>query len=103
MDKRNHSTLIKSVDFFTQNEICLAPELLVLFALDANLLAVIKKLDFEKTINWTGNCSMERKVEKHITNTIFILAKALRKNLSAYYAIVKENSRAIIKQEEIPF
>jgi len=103
MDKKKHSTLVKSVDSFSQNEMCLAPELLTLFALDANLMAAMKTLEFEKTTFWTENADIRNATEKHIISSIFILAKALRKNLSAYYAIVWESSRAITKQPEIPF
>jgi len=94
MKRKIHSTLVQSAEDLTMNQLCIAPELPTLVALDANLLAAINILEFQNPHSDkpdSENFSALDAVEDHIVSSIFVLAKALRKNLSAYYSIVQEN------------
>jgi len=94
MKRKFYSTLVQSAEDLTMNQLCIAPELPTLVALDANLLAAINILEFQNPHSDNSdseNFSTSDAVENNIVASIFVLAKALRKNLSAYYAIVQEN------------
>jgi hypothetical protein len=94
MNRKIYSTLVQSAEDLTINQLCIAPELPTLVALDANLLAAINILEFQNPHPDKPESeisSASDAVEDHIVASIFVLAKALRKNLSAYYAIVQEN------------
>lgn len=106
MTKKSCSTLLESAETLTQIELCQAPELPALIALDANLLAVIKLLEFQIPYlchQREEPLRIEVGIEEHIANSICILANALRKNLAAYYAIFRESDDECTGQQEISF
>ena len=71
----------------------MAPELPTLVALDACLLAAIRLLEFQHPFFSERGDDRYRAdgVEEHIADSICVLATALRKGLSAYYAAIREN------------
>lgn len=106
MHGKIYSTLVQSAEDLTINQLCIAPELPTLVALDANLLAAINILEFQNLHSGkpdSENFSASNAVEEHIVASIFVLAKALRKNLSAYYAIVQENCDDSPTQWDVSF
>lgn len=106
MNRKIYSTLVQSAEDLTINQLCIAPELPTLVALDANLLAAINILEFQNLHSDnpdSANFSASDAVEEHIVASIFVLAKALRKNLSAYYAIVQENCDDSPTQWDVSF
>jgi len=102
---RRISTLVQSAESLTQNEMFLAPELPALIALDANLLAVIRLLEFQNPHSQTrsDNRAIADGVEEHIVDSICLLANALRKSLSAYYATIRESQDEYIAHQEVSF
>lgn len=105
MNRKFRSTLVQSAEDLTQNEMFLAPELPALMALDANLLAVIRLLEFQNPICQTrhDNRAIADGVEEHIADSICLLANALRKNLSAYYAAIHESDDYHTTQQDVSF
>jgi hypothetical protein len=105
MKRRIRSTLVQSAESLTPNEMFLAPELPTLMALDANLLAAIRLLEFQNPYcqSRPDNRKIADGVEEHIADSICLLANALRKNLSAYYAAILESHDEYGDQQEEPF
>jgi len=106
MDRKIYSPLVKFAENLTQAEMCQAPELPALIALDANLLAVINLLEFQNPFLYhprPDNRDIADGVEEHIADSICLLANALRKNLSAYYAAIQENNDCYSTQQDISF
>lgn len=106
MNKKGRSTLVQFAEHLTSNEMFLAPELPALMALDANLLAVVRLLEFQNPFFPARNDNhtiAADGIEEHIADSICILANALRKNLSAYYAAIHESEDQCVGQEEIMF
>lgn len=105
MNRNFRSTLVQYAEDLTQNEMFLAPELPTLMALDANLLAVIRLLEFQNPICQTrhDNRVIADGVEEHIADSICLLANALRKNLSAYYAAIHESDDYHTTQQDVSF
>lgn len=94
MNRKIYSTLVKAAENLTPIELCQAPELPTLIALDANLLATINLFKFQSPfLGCSGSESGDMMIETegHIADSICILANALRGNLSAYYAAVQES------------
>ncbi len=94
MKKKIYPNLVRAAETITQAELCVAPELSTLVALDATLLATITLIEFQYPR--PGQPESEFRdiadgVEEHIIDSIFILARALRSNLSAYYAAIQED------------
>jgi len=106
MNKKSRSTLVQFAEDLTSNEMFIAPELPALMALDANLLAVVRLLEFQNPFfparNDNDNIAAGG-IEEHIADSICILANALRKNLSAYYAAIHESEDQCMDQEEVLF
>lgn len=106
MNRKIYSTLVNAVENMTQEELFHAPELSTLVALDANLLAALDMLELRNPSTAyvrSGIRRMEDGVDVQIAASIRILAAALRDNLSAYYAVIKENCNDDTDQEEIAF
>ena len=107
MNRNSRSTLVQSAESLTSNEMFMAPELPALIALDANLLAVIRLLEFQNPIYprtfVNRNRNIADGVEEHISDSICILANALRKNLSAYYATIHAGQDECDDQKDEPF
>ena len=105
MNRKSRSTLVQSAESLTSNEMFMAPELPALIALDANLLAVVRLLEFQNPICQTrsDNRNIADGVEEHIADSICILANALRKSLSAYYAAIHESQDECGNQQDISF
>lgn len=106
MRRKIYPTLVKAAENITQAELCQAPELSTLVALDATLLAAITQIEFNNP--QLGNPELENRdiadvVEEHIVDSIFILAKALRSSLSAYYAAIQENCDYHTSHQDISF
>lgn len=102
---RKPTTLLIATERLTMNELCMAPELPTLVTLDASLLAAISHLELQNP----GLCDlgmnnrpMVEGVEEQIAVSIIILGNALRANLSAYYAAIKQNCDED-EQQEIEF
>lgn len=94
MQRKFYPTLVKNAENITQAELCQAPELTTLVALDATLMAAMNQIEFNNP--QFGNLNSEDhniadRVEEHIIDSIFILARALRSTLSVYYATIQEN------------
>lgn len=90
----------------TQIDLCLAPELSTLVALDATLLATIVALEFNYPGLPSGECGnrdVAEGVEEHLVDSIFTLATALRSSLAAYYAAIKEPAPKAKLQDNIQF
>ena len=92
---RKISTLIKVAGDITPDEWFDAPELSMLVALDANLLATMNFLEFPN--------GAPDGIEGQIGESICILANALRANLSAYYAAIQKNCGDCSDQQEVSF
>ncbi len=95
MTRKTYTTLVQAAENITPGEMCEAPELSTLVALDATLHATISLLEFNYPS--PGNPKAKGRdiadgVEEFIVDSIFVLAKALRTNLAAYYAAIQENS-----------
>lgn len=106
MKKKFHPTLVKSAEKITRAELCQAPELSALVALDATLQATMTLLEFNYPC--PGSPESENRdiadgVEEHIVDSIFVLARALRNTLSAYYAAIQENCDYHTKHQEVSF
>lgn len=105
MNRRTFPRLLHASDGITEMELSHAPELSILVALDANLQATIDILNSEfpylthsRLEDRSGN-----EIETRISESIFILATALRDNLSAYYAAIQKNCEPELEEEIINF
>jgi len=91
--ERSFQPLISMAESFTPAELAVAPELLSLAALDASLFAANRALQ-DAYPEWSDLLNRENdrqaKIDKHLADSICILTKALRSNLSAYYAAIQE-------------
>ncbi len=106
MKRKTYPRLIKAAGKITQAEMCFAPELSTLVALDATLLATINMFEFNYPCPGRPASAKRNSAdgaEEHIVDSIFIMAKALRSNLSAYYATVQENCGYNTANQEIMF
>ncbi len=106
MNKRTYPTLINAAESITRNELCMAPELSTLAALDATLLAATNLLEFNHfylSEMIPENDSIPYGVDEHLVESICILAKALRKNLAAYYASIHESCQEHTSNDDISF
>lgn len=105
--KQPFSTLARAAESITPAELCLAPELSTLAALDATLLAATTLLEFNHPYLNQPRSKPEmtspEDVEDHIVESICILAEALRSNLAAYYAAIRVSCKGQEMQEEFPF
>lgn len=106
MKKKSYSTLVKAVENITRDELFQAPELSALVALDATLQATMTLLEFNYPC--PGSPESENRdiadgVEEHIVDSIFVLARALRSNLLAYYTVIEENCDYRTKHQEVSF
>ncbi len=106
MQKEFYPTLVKNAENITQAELCLAPELTTLVALDATLMAAMSQIEFNNP--QFGNLKSENRsiadgVEEHIVDSIFILARALRSTLSVYYSVIQENCDYETSHHDISF
>ncbi|MBF0544698.1 MAG: hypothetical protein HQM08_09700 [Candidatus Riflebacteria bacterium] len=85
----------------------MAPELSTLIALDASLLATISILEFQNPFpinSDTGNWDISEVAEDHIVCSICTLAKALRKNLAAFYSLIQMDlERRTETNQEVEF
>jgi len=94
--KKTFKTLVKAAESISQMELFMAPELTTLAALDATLLATTNLFDLNSfhlsELEGMGNYP-PRVAEKCLAESICVLAKALRKNLAAYYATVQESCK----------
>ena len=99
------STLIQVADSLTKDEMCITPEIPTLFALDASLLATISILESQNPSichPWSEDPDIDDGVEENIANSIVVMASALRHNLTAYYAAIREHRKSY-HQKEIEF
>lgn len=105
MNKRTFPTLVNASEWITELQLTHAPELPILIALDANLRAAIDILDPENPYLAPARVEdrSENDVETQIAESIFILATALRDNLSAYYAAIRKNCEDEENHETINF
>lgn len=106
MRRKIYPTLVKAAENITQAEQCQAPELSTLVVLDATLLATLTQIEFNNPqlgIPELENRDMADEVEEHIVDSIFILARALRSTLSAYYAGIQKTCGYRTSQQEISF
>lgn len=105
MNRKGRSTLVQSAETLTPNEMLMAPELPTMIALDANLLAAVRLLEFQNPIPQTSpdNRKFPDGVEEHISDSICVLATALRKSLAAYYAVVQDAQGQGGNEEEVLF
>lgn len=106
MQRKIYPTLIKAAENITPAEMCTAPELPTLVALDATLLATMTLFEFQypRPGQPESECrDIADGVEEHIVDSIFILAKALRSNLSAYYAAIQEDCNSSETHRDISF
>ncbi|MFZ4778606.1 MAG: hypothetical protein ACOYM3_24830 [Terrimicrobiaceae bacterium] len=106
MRKKFYPTLVKAAENITESELCHAPELATLIALDATLQATMTLLEFNYPYPGhpeSENRDIEDGIEEHMIDSIFNLAKALRSTLTAYYAAVKENCDSCPSHEDISF
>jgi len=106
MKKKCYPTLVKAAENITQTELCQAPELSTLVALDATLQATMTLIEFNYP--GPGNPESENRdiadgVEEHIVDSIFVLARALRSTLSAYYAAIQENCDYHPTRQDVSF
>lgn len=98
--------LITAAENMTQEELFLAPELSSLVALDACLLAATTLLEFQNPpsrFSRSDDRETIRDAEEQIGESICILANALRANLSAYYAAIRQSSDDHQNQGEVSF
>lgn len=76
------------------------------YSIDANLLATTTFLEFNhpflRSPAWKSEHPPEG-VEDHLVDSICILAKALRSNLSAYYATIQESCNDDEDEDQIMF
>jgi hypothetical protein len=103
---RRTSSLINDAEKITLEELCLAPELPSLVTLDASLLAAINLLEFHNPgsgFSRSGDRETTPATEEQIAESICILAGALRANLSAYYAAIRNSSDEYRDQQEVAF
>lgn len=104
--ERSTHRLATIADTLSLNEMCLAPELSTLAALDAALLATIKLLDFSYPPPHISPHDRDRvatNIDAHLADSICIMAHALRHNLGAYYATVVEACSPDTLQPEVDF
>ena len=106
MQRKVYPTLVQNAENITQVELCQAPELTTLVALDATLMAAMSQIEFNNP--QFGNPKLENRdiadgVEETIAHSICILAEALRSTLSAYYAAIQENCDYPKSQHNISF
>lgn len=102
MDEKAFPSLIHSVETFTQEDLFIAPELSTLIALDASLFAAINHLELQNPYRESFYNNPRRvTIEGHIADSICILANVLRKNLSAYYAAMRqtEEEESVVQQD----
>ena len=110
MTRKCYPTLVKAAENITNNEMCVAPELPTLAALDAALLATARMLKFHYPSPGAPLCAhrdIADGVEEHIVDSIYILTTALRSSLSAYYAAIQKSCDDSLykppQQTHIPF
>lgn len=89
-------SLLKDAENMSAQEIARAPELTTFTALDANLLATTRMI--QTNMPYIGNMEetffdWPHSVEDNIAESILVLAKALRKNLAAYYLVMKDKGQ----------
>lgn len=106
MNIKNYPTLIRAAESITSAELFMAPELSTLAALDATLLATTNLLEFNyPNLGRSLSRSHIAKygVDEHLADSICILAQALRRNLSAYYATIQESCHEQMTDDQILF
>ncbi len=106
MDQKAFPSLIQSMETITQEDHFLSPELSTLIALDASLFAAINHLELQHpSCPYFSDRGKRVEIEEHIADSICVLANALRKNLSAYYAAMRqaEEEEAATTHQEIRF
>lgn len=106
MRKPSYPTLVKAAETITHTELCQAPELPTLIALDATLQATMTLIEFNYPC--PGDPDPENRdiadgVEEYIADSIFILANTLRRNLLAYYVAIQEHNDYPRDDQEISF
>lgn len=103
MKKGSYLSLVEIAESLTGPDMCVAPEFATLMALDANLLAAIRILEFQNPELLSGNSAIPDGIEEHLLNSILILGNALRRNLSAYCTSIRRGSNLYERQEDISF
>lgn len=107
MSRTGPLSLASAAEEISPSEMCVAPELPTLAALDALLLAAINLLEFQTpSLGWDIQHRPHEPLspDESIAEAIHILAKALRKNLVAYYAVIRaECEEHHAPEEEIGF
>lgn len=105
--KKNLASLIEVAETMTASEFNLAPELPTLVTLDASLLATMNLLEFHNPAIGGGQSESiamaDGGTELHIAESIFILATALRGNLAAYYAVIRNSCPDRMAYQDINF
>lgn len=106
MKKKPPKNLVAAAETITQDELCHAPELTTLVALDATLMAAMTTIEFNYP--HLGNPESGRRetpdcVEEYFIDSIFTLATALRSNLHAYYATIQTNCDFPEQEHEVSF
>ena len=102
---KTSSTLMQIAESLTNAELCITPEIPNLFALDASLLAKISILESQNPSichPWSEDPDIDDGVEENIANSIIVMASALRYNLTAYYAAIREH-KISYHQKEVEF
>ena len=106
MKKKNCKTLLAAAETITQDELCQAPELSTMIALDGTLMATMTSIEFNyphlgypESERW----GIPEGVEEHFVDSIFTLAKALRSSLHAYYAVIQAGCDDPGEEQKISF
>jgi hypothetical protein len=89
-------SLLNAAESISSQELERAPELTTFAALDANLLATTRLI--QTNMPYIGNLEemfldLPYSINDNIAESILVLAKALRKNLAAYYLVMREKCR----------
>lgn len=106
MSRRIYPTLVNTAENLTEAELCVAPELPTLVALDASLMATLNLLDHPTPFLgyfMPKERFLQDGVDDHLARAICILANALRGNLAAYYAAVQDSCEDETDENEIEF
>ena len=104
MTKELIPTLISDLASASLSNLTRSPELLALTALDANLFSVINLLETDLPYlgQWPASVLPERyDYDDYIAEAILMHAQILRKNLAAYYLILRDRQK--LEDQEIIF
>lgn len=94
MTSRKHLSLVKAAETITRKELTNAPELPVLTALDAALLATLRMMDFHySATSEPKETETIQDLEDDLVRLICDIAKILRSTLTTYYSVVQMDTK----------